>query len=223
MNSQATGNWSSTSTWDGGFVPAACNAVNIVVGTTVTVDTSAMASTTTITGNLVFSRTVNSTMTIVGGNVNVNAGGTLDLGTSGSPIPSSLTSTLILSSGPTAGQYGLIVNSGGNFLVYGATKAVSAPLTSNASAGAGNIQVATTGLSWNAGDVITVDTEAVTIQSLTSSQINFTPNLGQAHSLRAPPSSVISRATSSCARRGLTPARTRPGSTTWPAIPPASI
>ena len=57
VNSQATGSWSSSSTWDSGFIPTACNAVNVVVGTTVTLDIpTATASTTTITGQLSFSR-----------------------------------------------------------------------------------------------------------------------------------------------------------------------
>ena len=45
------------------------------------------------------------------------------MGTPVSPIPPAIAqSTLVLSSGTTAGQYGLIVQNGGNFLVYGAAK-----------------------------------------------------------------------------------------------------
>src|SRR5205807_6459538 len=89
----------------------------------VTVDiSSATASTTTINGTLQFSSVTNSTLTIVGGNVNVNAGGTLTLGTAASPIPAGTTAYLILAYGQSGGQYSLIVNNGGNFIVYGSTR-----------------------------------------------------------------------------------------------------
>src|ERR1039458_9045884 len=81
FTSVTSSSWSLSTTWDSGMVPTSCNAVYIVSGTTVTVDiSSATASTTTITGQLSFSRVNNSTLTIVGGNVYVNAGGTLDMG-----------------------------------------------------------------------------------------------------------------------------------------------
>src|SRR5262249_53439553 len=49
--SKLTGVWSSTNTWDTGFVPSSCTVVNIAGGTTVTVDiTTATVSTMTVSG-----------------------------------------------------------------------------------------------------------------------------------------------------------------------------
>ena len=181
VNSQANGLWSSPGTWDGGFVPAACNPVNIVVGTTVTVDTGgSIASTTTIIGQLSFSRVANSSLTIVGGNVNVNPGGTLDMGTQSSPINAS-SATLVLAYGSTAGQYGLIISStGGNgsFSVYGAAKT---PMTSGTNHGGGDITPTSTQVDvvdatgWQNGDTVTIDTEPVTISGISGNTFNITP------------------------------------------------
>src|SRR6185295_12271410 len=113
------GNWSDGTVWSLGAAPTACNTGTVVVGTTVTIDTDGIASTTTINGKLTFSRVVNSTLTLVGGNMTVAAGGTLDMGTSADPISVS-SATLILASGTIGGQYNLTINNGGNFLVYGA-------------------------------------------------------------------------------------------------------
>ena len=156
ITSIVNGNWSSTNTWDAGFVPTSCNPVYIISGTTVTLDTNAVASTVTITGQLSASRVVSSTLTQTGGNLYVNAGGTLDLGTSVSPIPSSLTSTLNLSLGTTAGQYGLTINSGGSFFVYGSTKT---PFTIGSTITSGTSLVVDTSnglVNWSTGDVITL-------------------------------------------------------------------
>src|ERR1035438_605862 len=64
VNSKATGPWNDPATWDAGFVPTMCNAVNVVLGTTVTLNTDAYASTTTIIGNLKASRVVSSTINV---------------------------------------------------------------------------------------------------------------------------------------------------------------
>jgi hypothetical protein len=114
----------------------------------------------------------------------VAAGGTLTLGTAGSPIPSSVKATLLLSSGTYAGQYRLTVQSGGNFLVYGAAKTPATTVSS------GDVGPGTTGIpfdvadatGWQVGDVIVIDTEAVTVSGLTSNQITgVTPGLALKH------------------------------------------
>src|SRR5262249_31379857 len=96
LSSTATGNWSAPTTWTNSQVPTPCNAVNVVFGTTVTFDTSGMSSTSTISGTLKFSRVANSTWTVVRGTVTVPSGGTIDMGTSGSPIPNGVNAKLIL-------------------------------------------------------------------------------------------------------------------------------
>ena len=61
---------------------------------------------------------------------------------------------------------------------------MSAPLTATANAGANSISINTTNLAWNVGDTITIDTEAVTINTLSAGSIGFGTGqtLGQAHS-----------------------------------------
>jgi len=174
ISSIANGAWSATSTWSGSAIPTQCNPVNIVTATTVTVDTSAMASTTTITGQLSFSRIVNSTFTLVGGNLNVNAGGTLDLGTASSPLTAS-SATLILAYGQAAGQYGLIANDGANFLIYGAAKNPRTVALSPSTIGPGTSNITVSDATgWRNGDVVAIDTETVTISALSGNTFDIT-------------------------------------------------
>src|SRR5262249_375068 len=137
VTSVASSSWSLTGTWDTGFVPTFCNAVVIGTTTIVTLDIStAVASTTTVYGLLRASRANSSTFTLLGGNLNVMSGGTVDLGNSLDQISAS-SATVILASGTYAGQYGLVVNSGGNFTVYGATKTPFTTVSGNQTLGPG--------------------------------------------------------------------------------------
>ena len=98
------------------------------------------------------------------------------MGTSASPINAS-TATLILAYGQTAGQYGLTINNGGSFTVYGSTRSPYAIATSSAIVGATSIQVPASGVTgWAVGDSITISrtessgasaTEQRTISSIT--------------------------------------------------------
>ena len=184
ITSVQNGGWSVGSTWNIGIVPTSCNPVVIASGTTVTLDSGlATASTTTINGYLQASRVANSTLTVVGGNIYVNSGGTLDMGTSASPINAS-SATLILAYGASAGQYGLIVNPGGNFLVFGNTKTPWTPLSSPNVVGPGTTGVPFTvanATGWQIGDTITIDTETAVITNLSGNQVTITQGLGQAH------------------------------------------
>ena len=185
ITSIVNGNWSSSSTWDAGFVPTACNPVNIVVGTTVTLDIpTATASTTTIEGTLKFNRSGDNEFMLFNGSMSVNAGGTLDMGTGASPIPQGTTAYLILALDSASRRYGMVVNPGGNFLVYGAAKTPWTTLSSPSSIGSGspgNFVVGdTTG--WQVGDTITIDTEAVTIATLPGgNHVTVNGTLGQVH------------------------------------------
>ena len=116
IDSNQSGVWSDTNTWVGSNVPTSTDPVTILAGHTVTVDIStATASITTINGTLTFDRVLSSTLTMVGGDMNVNAGGTLDMGTEASPIPAGVFAHLVLAYGSTGGEFGLIINDGGNF------------------------------------------------------------------------------------------------------------
>src|SRR5205823_9295603 len=93
---------------------------------------------------------------------------------------------LILSSGTYACQYGLIVNNGGNFIVYGSAKTPSTTATATANSGATAITVNTPITGWASGDLITIDTEAVTINGAPSGgTVNFTPALTLTHTVSA--------------------------------------
>src|SRR5258708_4458277 len=182
----ASGNWSAAGSWSPSGVPTSVDTVTIRATDVITVDTTtAIASTTTINGTLQFSTVANSSLTIVGGNVNVNSGGTLTLGTAATPIQPGTTAYLILSSGTYAAQYGLIVSTGGNFVVYGTTKTPSTTATATANSGDGSISVNTPLTGWAVGDLITVDTEAVTITSIAGGTVGFTPTLTLTHTVSA--------------------------------------
>ncbi len=154
-----TGDWSAVDTWDTGAVPTANDPVTITAGHTVTMDImTAASSTTTINGTLKASRAASSSWTLTGGDIYVNFGGTLDYGTEDSTIPEGLIAHLVLASGTYAGQYGLIVNNGGNFTVRGSTKTPYAFASANILAGANSLTVygSTSTYGWQAGDVITI-------------------------------------------------------------------
>src|ERR1700687_5123366 len=121
--SNGTGNWGAPAEWSPVGLPAATDSVTIRAVETVAIDIStATASTTTVLGKLQFSTVKGSTFTLVNGSMTVAAGGTLTLGTAASPIPVGSTATLVLAYGSSAGQYGLTINPGGNFVVYGSTR-----------------------------------------------------------------------------------------------------
>lgn len=88
------------------------------------------------------------------GDLNVWAGGTLSLGTVGTPVPSGSTFKLNLDCGSNV-QYGLIVNNQSTFIAQGATKTIKAFLAADAAAAATSL---TTDVStgWLNGDEIAI-------------------------------------------------------------------
>lgn len=158
VTSLQDGPWTAAASWSSGAPPGASDEVTLQAGHTITVDTtSATCSTLTVRGTLIFSRATHGTLTMVGGNLLVVAGGKLDMGTAASPIPSSVRAHLVLAYGTFAGEYGLIISDGGNFTVHGATK-------SPYGFAAGNVASAASGLSisaaeadgWATGDIIAI-------------------------------------------------------------------
>ena len=152
-----------------------------------TIDIStATASTTTINGTLSYARSGDNEFTMVGGSMSVNAGGTLDMGTQSSPILQGTTAYLILSSGTYAGQYGLVINPGGNFTVYGAAKTPWSFYTggSDITSGTSNITVASAA-GWQPVDTLTIDADTVTINGAVSGNSVPITNPAMTHSAAA--------------------------------------
>lgn len=192
LSSWASGAWSDPAVWDGGYPPTSCNGVNISPNDVVTVDiSSAVASTTTVLGRLSFSRVVPSTLTIVTGDLSVNGGGILDMGTGASPILSS--ATLVLSP-PTGGvRRGLSIAAGGVFTAHGTTRTPFGFASESISAGQSYFKIsASSAVGWSDGDLVAVGATAGTgpsgvdfrrINSITGTDpliVNVTPVLGAA-------------------------------------------
>ncbi|MFH1724688.1 MAG: right-handed parallel beta-helix repeat-containing protein, partial [Elusimicrobiota bacterium] len=173
FTSAQTGDWSQTSTWDQDFLPTACNAVTVSAAHTVTVDTTtATASTTTVQGVLKFSRVGQSSFTLVQGDLTVAAGGHLDMGTEADPIPSGTTAHLVLALGQTAGQYGLIVQDGGDFTVRGATKSPYGFALAGISAGGTALDIAaSSATAWAVGDTFTIGPTTGTAPAATEERV----------------------------------------------------
>jgi parallel beta-helix repeat protein len=110
-------------------------------------------------GTLAFSRLTNSTWTMSGGDLRINSGGVLDMGTAGSPISSSVKARLELSSGSSAGQYGLLANAGSKFYVFGAVKMISTTTVNSLPEGVANritLPSDPVAQGWAVGDTITI-------------------------------------------------------------------
>ncbi len=153
-----SGPWSSTATWNSGVVPSACSSVLVSAGSTVTLDVPlAQARTAALGGELSFARSASSSFMLSGGSLAVNSGGTLDMGTEASPIPASVTATLILSSGAYAGQYALVIEDGGSFSARGSERTPYAyatkSITTNSSL---YVYGSTSAAGWQMGDAIAV-------------------------------------------------------------------
>lgn len=91
---------------------------------------------------------------VCNGAINIGGGGILNIGTSGSPIPSS-SSALIRFTMSTTNLYQINVRQFGYLYSYGATKSARALLGSNASVGASSITTSTS-TGWNRNDNIVI-------------------------------------------------------------------
>jgi hypothetical protein len=156
LDSQVTnGSWSSPLTW-GGSLPGPGTVVNIQAGHTVMVDIpSAQAGTVNVYGTLRFSTITSSTLTLSGGNLLVRSTGRLEMGSEASPVPSGITAVLVLAKGSVAGEYGLEVEGGGDFVVQGASKSPYALAAAGVAAGDTAVTVPDAqAQGWSVGDLI---------------------------------------------------------------------
>jgi len=186
INSVQSGNWSNTTTWDQAVVPSTCNPVNIVANTTVTIDIStATASTTTVNGILQFSPTQSSTFTVVQGSVTVNAGGALTIGTAANPIAPASTATWSWPMGRARVSTVWSSTTAGTSW-FTARRARPGRRGRRCGQGAAALSVNTPVSGWAVGDLIVIDTEAVTITAISGGSISFAPIVGQAHASSVP-------------------------------------
>ena len=191
--SAATGLWSAGSTWVGGVKPPSGAGHKIVVAAvhTVTFDeasgtygddtSSATASSNAIVVNgvLKFSSSVSTSLTCRG-TLAIAGGGSLIIGTTASPIPSGVTSALILndSATPGIGKHGLAYLPGastalGSVAINGRPMRRVTTMTAPASAGATSILVSDA-LGWEVGDSIvaaTPNNDPANSQKLTVSSV----------------------------------------------------
>ncbi|OGS21758.1 MAG: hypothetical protein A3J70_05745, partial [Elusimicrobia bacterium RIFCSPHIGHO2_02_FULL_61_10] len=138
----------------------------------------------------------------------VASGGTLDMGTEASPIPTGTTAHLVLAYGSGASRYGLTVNNGGNFTVRGATKTPYGFALANILAADTSLTIAASSATgWQAGDVITIGpttgngvatTSTRTITSITGTDpltINWADILGTARTISSTSPIVVANLT----------------------------
>jgi hypothetical protein len=163
----ASGNWTAAGTWNPSGAPAAGDDVVIPSGMTVTYDSnsSAVIHSVSIQGELIFSVTVSTNLTvgklIVNSETDVtNQGpGKLTVGYQGSPIPRGVTATIQLAavSGDVDSDHPAIFCHGGRIRLYGASLANPwTRLTSNAPSGATTLTVADSISDWRVGDSIII-------------------------------------------------------------------
>jgi len=157
ITSQVTGNWDNAGTWSSG-VPTANDDVFIAGSDVVTVNTvNATAKSVTVYGTLKFSTVVNSSLTVTGGDVIVASSGSLTMGIPGESVGVNLHADLVLAYGSSPGQYGLIVQDGGDFQTYGAVREPFAYLSETITGARNQVKVPSADSNqWRIGDTIVV-------------------------------------------------------------------
>jgi uncharacterized protein DUF4082/Big-like domain-containing protein/G8 domain-containing protein len=135
VQSVASGNWSSASTWQGGQIPTANHVVRIAAGHTVTInDTSAVAYTIAVDGKLAFATTVNTrlkvtNLQVMAGEMGMGTPGVLEIGTAAAPIAANVTAELIIANSPLGGSVADPEQFGTGLMVFGRMTAHGTPRT----------------------------------------------------------------------------------------------
>jgi hypothetical protein len=164
-----SGNWSSTGTWAGGVVPASTSdKVVVPSGATVTYNASSTTSLKSVCvrsgGTLIFATGSNTKLTL--NELIVDAGGTLTVGTSGSPINSANTAEIVFdcvaldTAGIDPEQYGCGLIAMGTVTMHGATRTPFVRLAAEVNDGTASLTLASTPSGWATGDVLVVPDSA---------------------------------------------------------------
>lgn len=131
-----------------------------VVAVTVTMDNTATTSFGKVTvsngATMTFGTTASTAYYLkMAGDLRIYQGGTVNVGTGGTPMPSS--SSAVIEFDPAAdGDFGLIVKSGGSLTTFGASKTPWRLLASDAAATATSMTVNSNVTNWKSGDSIVI-------------------------------------------------------------------
>lgn len=191
ISSKQDGNWSATTTWEGGTLPSDGDEVIIKHHVTVDVEETALFSKIqvykddTYSGWLDFRTDGNSQLksTIW----EIQTGAKLTCGTSSNPLSSSYMCKIILE-GNASTPAKMEIN--GDVELYGETKTAFLKLGSDASAGDGTITLESTPVNWSEGDSLVIcqternDTPQVenrTIDSITNATVTLNSSLTYNH------------------------------------------
>jgi hypothetical protein len=162
IRSVASGNWSSPSTWNPARVPGANDKVLVGSGNNVTYDAQSDASLdcVSIEGALRFRN--NASTRIKVGNLMVKDTGTLEVGTSASPIPAGVTAEIIIADKPLdtnfdPEQFGTGFIGFGRVIMHGAIKSPTfTRLTTEPMAGQNTLNLAEAPAGWSVGDKVLI-------------------------------------------------------------------
>ena len=214
IRSVASGNWSAPSTWNPARVPGADDKVLVGSGTNVTYDAISDASLdcVSVEGALRFRNNANTRIKV--GNLMVKDNGTLEVGTSASPIPAGVTAEIIIADKPLdtnfdPEQFGTGFIGFGRVIMHGAIKSPTfTRLTTEPMAGATTLNLAEAPAGWAVGDKVLIpDTRQLKYAEL---QTNFEQVVGRPGAVgRAHDLARFSVRRSCCRRRCPTTTRAR--------------
>ena len=177
-----SGRWSDSTVWSTGRVPVQGDSVLVSAGQAITYDaySDVEIGRLQIQGTLAFARDRATRLDV--GNVVVDRGGTLDMGTPGSPIPGTVTAELrlVIASGATCTGGTAFVEGDTGVWVYGRWDIQGTPvrvtwtkLTAPAAAGATMVQVADDVTDWAVGSWVVLTSTAMGSQTTARDQPQY--------------------------------------------------
>ena len=161
----ASGNWSSPSTWQGGVVPTSNTVVRILQAHTVTItDQNAAAYTVSVDGKLAFAPTANTRLTVtnlqvMAGDMGMGTPGVLEVGTTANPIPAGMTAEIVVANNPLGGsvadpdQFGTGITVLGKVSMHGSVRTPTfVRLATEPRAGQSTLTLSAPAAGWQVGD-----------------------------------------------------------------------